>query len=166
MMILPLSKGAFTVVDDDDYEACTEFKWSLAECSGKFYAKRQWVDATLGTPGVCCSVYLHRFLTKWSFVDHLNGISLDNRRSNLRPATATQNAQNRDGLEGTRSGFKGVFWHAASQSWNARITADRRTHSLRYYSNPEEAARAYDRAALRLHGEFARTNFPKEDYLS
>lgn len=165
MRIIPLSMGTVAVVDDEDYErVAAEGKWSASNNSGLIYARREVLDRSLGTPSIRTTLYLHTFLTGWPLVDHINGFTLDNRRVNLRAATPGQNNCNRRGGV-NKSGFKGVFWHARSRTWNARITVDRRTHSLRYHPTPEAAARAYDRAALELHGEYARTNFPREDYL-
>lgn len=166
MKAVPLSKGAVALVDAEDYDAVISAgKWQAVDCSGRIYARRTWTDSTQGTPGVQCTVSMHTFLTGWELVDHINGLSLDNRRANLRPATASQNSANRGLNEaGTRSGFKGVYWHAHSKSWQARIVKDRRARSLRYHPTAEQAARAYDRAAIELFGEYARTNFPREDY--
>jgi hypothetical protein len=93
-------------------------------------------------------------------VDHDNGNRLDNRRENLRPATKSQNMSNRGPFLNNKSGFKGVCWHKRRQKWIAQIhVSGKRTH-LGYFDDPIAAARAYDAAALELHGAFARLNFP------
>lgn len=77
----------------------------------------------------------------------------------VRPATASQNVINRGPLRGR---FKGIDRISKSPKWQARISVNGRRQTIGYYDTQEEAARAYDAAALRLHGEFARLNFPQE----
>jgi hypothetical protein len=89
-------------------------------------------------------------------VDHANGNRLDNRRENLRLCTRGENAKNIRGR--ALSGFKGVT--VVKGQWKAVIQADRVIHRLGSFDTAEEAAQAYDDAAQRLHGEFARLNFP------
>lgn len=113
-------------------------------------------------------VYLHRRVLKAPSgleVDHRNRNKLDNRRANLRLATGTQNKRNagpRRTYAGkpTNSPYKGVFLHRQSGRWNARIRHSGRQHSLGYFDDQVDAARAYDKAALEHHGEFACINFP------
>jgi len=95
-------------------------------------------------------------------VDHINGNGLDNRRSNLRAATCTQNhANNRKSAKKFSSIYKGVCWHKAARKWTAQ-SKDRRikTH-LGCFITEQEAAMAYDVAAKAQWGEFARLNFPE-----
>ena len=93
-------------------------------------------------------------------IDHINGNPLDNRRSNLRPATKIQNQWNRGkgrpGGKEPRSPYKGVW--AAGPRWAAWIVANGERTYLGQYATQEEAAIVYNEAALRLHGEFARLN--------
>lgn len=103
-------------------------------------------------------VRLHTLLNgPWT--DHINGDKLDNRRSNLRTVTPTQSAWNAARRGTNRSGFKGVDRYRDSR-WRARIRAHGRITFLGYFKTAEEAARAYDAAARKQHGEFARLNFP------
>jgi HNH endonuclease/AP2 domain len=96
-------------------------------------------------------------------VDHINGNGLDNRRANLRDATKSQNQQNRKRPnKNNKSGYKGVYWHGTASKWVAAITVESKFHGLGLYEKKEEAALAYNVAALRLYGEFAALNQIKE----
>ena len=104
--------------------------------------------------------YLHTFLTGYSLTDHRNGDGLDNRRANLRPANASLNQANRTRLSG-KSGYRGVTRHSCGR-WQAAICVRGERRYLGLHSSPEEAARAYDLAAVAAFGEYARPNFPAE----
>lgn len=91
------------------------------------------------------------------FVDHINGNTLDNRRSNLRVCSAAQNTQNRQGT--SRYGFKGISPNG--KRWQAKIASQGVVTCLGTYDTREAAARVYDAAARRMFGTFAKTNFPK-----
>lgn len=90
-------------------------------------------------------------------VDHINRNGLDNRRSNLRPATHAENTRNVFFGNNT-SGYKGVAWDIQSQAWQASICADGLQRTLGRYESKEDAARAYNRAAKQLHGAYAVLN--------
>ena len=93
-------------------------------------------------------------------VDHKNGDRLDNRRSNLRLATLSQNAANQRRSVRSKSGYIGVT-QSGKASWRASIHVGT-NRVIGYFATPEEAARARDRAALEEWGEFATLNFPYE----
>lgn len=97
-------------------------------------------------------------------VDHINGDGLDNRRCNLRYATRQQNAAN-GAKKGRSSRFKGVCFDKSRGKWLAGVKYNYVRLNLGRHATEEAAARAYDRKALELFGEFARTNFPRTDYL-
>lgn len=90
-------------------------------------------------------------------VDHRNGDGLDNRRDNLRYATTSQNCGNQRVGRNNTSGYKGVT-PRPSGKWRARIMYQRQCQHLGEYETKEDAARAYNEAALRLFGPFARLN--------
>lgn len=93
-------------------------------------------------------------------VDHINRNPSDNRRSNLRVCNHSQNMFNRGRNRNNTTGYKGVYRNSAGarRPWQARITENGKLQYLGSYDTPEEAARAYDRAARRLAGEFAQLN--------
>jgi hypothetical protein len=89
-------------------------------------------------------------------IDHKNGNGLDNRRCNLRPCTRSQNAANSRLRLGRK--FKGVYKAPKASRYHARIKFQGKNRYLGTFKNPEEAARAYNRAAKELHGAFSRPN--------
>lgn len=91
-------------------------------------------------------------------VDHINGDGLDNRLCNLRLTDRHQNRCNSKKPATNTSGFKGVSWCKRNKQWHAGIKRNYKTYNLGYFDDVREAAAAYQRAALRLHGEFARLN--------
>jgi hypothetical protein len=94
-------------------------------------------------------------------IDHINGSGLDNRRANLRLATASQNAANSRHRK-SRSGFKGVAFAKDKRRWRASIVANGCRKHLGYFTNPRDAALAYDHAAQKYHKQFAALNFPSQ----
>lgn len=91
-------------------------------------------------------------------VDHINGDTLDNRRCNLRLCRRIQNARNVKKKSGS-SQYKGVTWLRWCERWMARITVNYRQIILGYFTDETKAAKAYDEAARKHFGEFAKTNF-------
>ena len=157
---IPLSRGLVALVDDSDAERVRAFGTWHADPSGQtFYARHN-----VYRPGQSHqAVLMHSFITGWPMVDHRNGDGLDNRRSNLRPATHSQNMGNKRRYRNNTSGFKGVTRNTGTgRPWRAVIKADGRRVHLGYFDTAEDAAHAYDRAAIDLHGEFARPNFTEE----
>lgn len=150
---VPLANGrGVTLVDAQDAAIVAPFSWYRhANGHGGFYA-RAYVRGSHKA-----RIYMHALLAGPG-ADHRNGDGLDNQRSNLRPATARQNMANQGPRAGT-SRFKGVSWFARNQVWMAYIR-DGRSRYLGSFKVEEDAARAYDAAALEVWGEYARLNFP------
>lgn len=109
--------------------------------------------------------YLHRLIMNAPAgmdVDHINGDRSDCRRSNLRVCTRTGNAQNSKKPITNTSGYKGVSWDKQMKKWRVQLKANGEIRFRRLFSDKRTAAEAYDNAALKYHGEFARLNDLKE----
>jgi len=164
MIEVPLSKGKFAIVDDEDYDLfsgavhafCTDGIWyavKSAHSGSNVYPHRQILERILG-----------RSLNRAEHADHKNGDSLDNRRANIRLATSTENQRNRRKQRTfcgrpTSSIYKGVKFMPKEKRWHATIYIARKPVFLGSYVNEIDAAYAYDKAACERFGDFARTNF-------
>ena len=163
-------QGKYAVVDDQDYDWLSSYRWHVDNHVGAGYASRSQ-HVNLGRNRyTAVSIRMHREIMgahAGQMVDHVNGDTLDNRRCNLRFCSHAGNLQNvgktahRKGRL-TTSQYKGVYWRSDRNCWTAKIMANRKTQSLGTYATEQEAARAYDEAARVLHGEFARLNLPGE----
>lgn len=155
MKEIPLTRGKVALVDDADYEWLMQWKWHAAmQNANRFSAARRI------TAGGRRMVYMHRVIMgapKGLLVDHKDGDPLHNFRSNLRLATKQQNAFNCGPRSNNTSGFKGVSWERRKKRWIAQIFVKRNNTYLGMYVTKEEAAVAYEEAAKKYHGEFART---------
>ena len=149
---LSLADGRFALVDEDLADEMGRYAWSGGG------SKCQYAATSFGRR----SVYLHQMVLPGHRVDHKNGNTLDCRRENLRPATQRQNNGNIRS-RAKLSPYKGIAKNGEN-GWAARIRCPdtgKRLHVGQFHT-PEEAARAYDDAARRIHGEFACVNFPRE----
>jgi len=161
-----LDEGLWTIVDPQNYYRFGCFKWYLTAKDGKFYAVRNFtVDKTKTK-----MISMHREIInapKGLLVDHKNTDSLDNRRENLRLATRSQNMQNmkKKNKDKSTSRFIGVWFDKSAGNWPSKITVNGKKIHLGRFHNEIDAARAYDRAAIKYRGEFARLNFPEKDSL-
>lgn len=158
---IALTQGKYAIVDVKDYEPLVRYKWHAKKTPHTMYAVRsEWT----GTKKV--DICMHRQIMQVNgriFVDHVNHNGLDNRRANLRPATVTHSARNRRKLQRGcfSSNYKGVFRPVGRKHWRASITVSDRRIFLGTFSDEKEAAKAYDAAARKYHGEFACVNFPE-----
>jgi hypothetical protein len=148
---IPLSKEkGYASISPNDFGKVSKYKWYLR--------KDGYAACTSRVGGN--NILMHRFITRAPAginIDHINGNRLDNRRENLRFATQKENCQN---AKGKRGGLKGIYYHPRDKNWIANIGMDGKTHFIGAYNNPEDAALAYDSAALYYFKEFAKINYP------
>lgn len=159
---IKLTRGLFAIVDPEDYPRLARYKWyatSARNRGGKVYAERSvWYGKGNRKKR---NVLMHRQILgepKGMMVDHRNGNGCDNRKANLRIATAQQNVWNTRAHGKSR--YKGVWQIKGTQKWCARIKVNGKVRNLGRFSDEAEAAKAYDRAAREVCGEFAVLNFP------
>ncbi len=160
---IPLGEGRFTIVDPLIFYRLNKFNWAANRNRKDFYAVR-FVDEP-GKPSKISS--MHREITgnpKGYVIDHRNNNTLDNRIANLRPATRSQNACNKlKRKTQTSSKYRGVCWSKIVRKWRAKISFQKKHILLGYFESETEAAKAYDEAARKYHGEFACLNFRHSD---
>lgn len=159
---VPLTRGRVALIDAADMLLVGRWCWAAStDHRNHTYASRSF-----RIRGKCGSITMHRQLMQppdGMVVDHINGDGLDNRRANLRICTPKQNNANRRGrVAGATNPYIGVRQERAGWGWRATIAVGRTSYHLGTFATPEEAALAYDAAALAERGEFARLNFTAE----
>jgi len=151
-MKIPLTQGRFALIDDGDFEKVSRYKWYFDKI-GYAGANLPMIKGKRGT------IRMHRLLMdfpKRSEIDHVNGNGLDNRKSNLRLCTHAQNIHNSKKRKDNTSGYFGVKRNG--NNWCATIWLNMKGISLGTYKTKREAALAYNKGALKYHGEFAKLN--------
>jgi hypothetical protein len=157
---IPTPTGHIAIIDEIDSDLLG-FKWHAIESKSTYYIGRSVKHpkaTTVSLHVVILERVLKRSLVKGEVCDHWDLNGLNNCRSNLRLATVSQNMHNRGSNSNNTSGYKGVFWNKKAKSWWAQIYCDSKPIYLGSFKSPHKAARAYNEAALKHHGEFARLN--------
>ena len=153
MQQIELTQGKYAIVDDDDYDEINQFNW----CFSHGYAMR-----AVTILGKRTTQQMHRIITNCPAdmdVDHINHDKLDNRKSNLRVCSTSENGRNQKVRTYAKSSvYKGVSFNKHAGKWRANIRLDNKLKSLGYFTNEIDAAIAYNNAAIELHGEFALLN--------
>lgn len=152
MKQVPLTKGMVALVDDEDFERVMQHSWCANKVGKIWYAQSRIKGK---------AVLMHRFILDvpcGKNTDHVNHDGLDNRRSNIRACSQSQNCANSGMRANNKNGFKGVLANHKGRSWCARIRKDYKQYYFCGFKTREEAARKYDQVATEWFGEFALTN--------
>lgn len=153
-----LSKGLVALVDDEDFEELSKFRW-YASLNRKHYARRHQMK-----DGKKVKVYMHRQILNVTdpkvFVDHIDGNGLHNCKINLRTASHSENLINITKRLGTSSKYKGVNYRKSTGKWQVQIQKKGKLYFVGSFINEVDAAKAYDKKAVELFGNFANLNFP------
>jgi hypothetical protein len=160
---IKLTQGQIAIVDNEDYDRVKGYTWFANNWTGssKLLSAKTWVEKG----GKRHLVSLHRFLLNLpsnSSVLFRNDNPLDCRRSNMEIVTPKDACRTGRLKRNNTSGYKGVTWSTQKGRWRAFIKVDRRQIHLGFFDDPVEAAHAYDDAARKYFGKFARLNFPRE----
>lgn len=150
MRLLVLRNGKCAFVDPEDFDYVNQWKWS---CNSSGYAWRR--EGSTAKP-----IYLHKVINKTPddlFTDHINRNRLDNRRSNLRSVTWSENRINTGMFSNNTSGYKGVYWESATKKWIAAIGTGTKLKKLGRFASKEDAVNARQTAEKELHSIATRT---------
>lgn len=162
MKEIKLTQGKVALVDDEDFEELNKYKWCAHNEGGRTYATGYNKESFRNYK----HPKMHRVIMKplnGEDIDHVDGDGLNNQRNNLRTCTHQQNLMNSRKRKGCSSIFKGVTWHKKLHKWRAYIVLNSKQIALGCYSFEEDAARAYDKKALELFGDFALLNCAKRN---
>ena len=160
---IELTRGKVTIVDDEDYSFLMQWNWyARSGDSPEYYATRSLHVSLENGKYTRKAVIMHRVLTgapNGYVVDHINGDTLDNRKSNLRVCRHANNIRNmRKSDRPLTSPYTGVSYHKKSGKWQASIKTQYKQKWLGNFIDPVKAAKAYNVAAIKQHGQFARLN--------
>lgn len=153
MAIIPLTRGKFAIVDDEDFEYLSQWKW---HCTSAGYAARRGPRCSRHPAGPM--ILMHRQIMQArpaKYVDHINHDRLDNRRSNLRFATGSENGYNRSKQANSTTGIVGVCFSKRERKYKSYINVDKKRLHLGTHVTLEDAREAVDAARQRMHGAFA-----------
>jgi len=152
-----LTQGKIALVNDEDFEWLNQWKWYAhkSKRDHTFYAIRN-----IKHPKT--TIKMHRLILGVTnpkiIVDHIDGNGLNNCRENLRECSSSQNCMNRGPNKNKSIPYKGVYFERATGKWFARITVGGKVIRMGTFKNIEDAARQFNCAAIKYHGDFAKLN--------
>ena len=154
MKNIELTQGHVALVDDEDYERVNQYLWQI-KGDGNNVCARGWIGEK--------KIYMHRFIMNLTHndkqvIDHIDHDGLNNKKANLRICDQGNNMKNRLSVKNSSSCYKGISWNKRDKIWNVAIKADGRRYYIGIFKCEIEAAKAYNKAALKHHGEFAKLN--------
>jgi hypothetical protein len=161
MKEISLTQGKVALVDDEDFEYLSQWKWFANRKCHIWYAKKWYRNGSHKT-----TVSMHVILMNThggKEVDHIDGNGLNNQKNNLRICTHQENTRNARLYKNSTSGFKGVTFFRKNNCWRARIQVNGIGYHLGLFKSPIEAAKIYNKMATQYFGEFARLNVIREE---
>jgi hypothetical protein len=158
---IELTKGLFALVDDEDYDILNNYKWHITENKNKltkYASRRQYPENKM--------IKMHRqimgAIDPKIHIDHIDGNGLNNCKSNLRICTLSENNRNITKRKNCTSKYKGVHYSKRDDLYTAYINCNKKRTYIGWFKNEIEAAKAYNKSALELFGEFAKLNIIEE----
>ena len=153
---IPLTKGQFALVDNEDLHLVEHINWQARKSVNTFYANATRDKITFQMHRIIMGVCDPKVL-----IDHIDGNGLNNTKKNLRLANERNNCFNRRKRKDSAVSFKGV-WKASANRYRAEIVVNKKRHYLGCFKDSLSAAEAYNKAAIEHFGEFAQLNATKE----
>ena len=153
MKTIQLTNGGEAFVDDEDYSLLSRHKWRKMKNNNVWYVVAPFTSNS--------KITMHKIVmgSKAGYiVDHIDRNGLNNQKSNLRFSTASHNAMNSRKHPNCSSKFKGVYWCPSHGTWMSYIVANKKKHYVGSFKSELEAARAWNNAAKKFHGQFAYLN--------
>jgi hypothetical protein len=175
-MEIKLTKGLVAIVPDNVFEHLNAWNWHAGKYGRTFYAIRNSPRKNKKRK----TILMHRIIwellhpeyigTKYQ-LDHVDGVGFNNLENNLRVASVIENQRNKIKPNNCSSKYKGIHWNKEKGKWQAQIRAGELCQNgkhkqihLGYFCSEIEAAEAYNQAAIKYFGEFAKLNFTLRNY--
>lgn len=153
MKQIPLTRGKFALVDNEDFDMLNKYKWKSSNTKGKFFYAHRYIGNN--------QILMHRVIMntpKGFDTDHIDHNTLNNQKENLRIVSRQLNNANRKPNTKTASGYKGLQWDGRVEKWFAKVMFNKKYIYAGSYLNKIDAAKAYNRLAKKLFGEYAYLN--------
>lgn len=154
---IKLTRGLISIIDDEDFDKVNLYKWYAAKNGNTCYAA---TGITINKKQK--TLLMHRYILgcedKKDLIDHIDMNGLNNQKNNIRISNKYQNSSNRNKTALNKSGYKGVCWDKRSNRWRAQLVVKQQKIYLGTYYCLIKAAKAYNEAAIKYHGEFAKLN--------